>query len=390
MKLVDYILDKVFISLALKFKKNIVQNIGTGKESKKVLLYFKSDPFFSKRLRNKYVHTNNEEIVSMVKILNEFGYLVDVVDRDSSWEEILKLKDINYDLLISNCAGNSAKHHIEMSNQLSFKKRVVFAAGPEPIESNKLVAAQYKRFEDRNNLEFAPQRMVKGANFEDRFQNIDSIFYIGNEFGKSTYSKYDIPSHRIYPSTSFKINDNVDLSSKDPKHFVYFGGNGAICKGLDLVLETFDGLTDLKLDICAPNDDEKFWNFYKDVLKRNPNITYHGFVKIGGEKYNEITKSASYIIFPGSAEGCATSVTTCMRRGIIPVVTYQTGVDIGDFGHLIESTDVSYIEELVTSVSQTSKDELDIRIKKTIEESKKYTLVNFEKSFREALRSSNL
>lgn len=384
--LINFILDKVFISLALRFKKYIVTDIGPSSLEKNCLLYFKTDPFFSKRLRNKYIHTNNEEIFSMVKILNNQGYKVDLVDREAPWTDILKLSNKKYDLLISNCAGNSAKYHNQIIKNFDFRKKVAFAAGPEPVESNQLVQKRYVEFENRNKFHQPAQRLVKGDSLEARFEKIDAIFYIGNDFSKKTFARYNIPSFRIYPSTSNNISiSQCDIDLKNKKHFVYFGGDGVICKGLDLVLEAFDGLRDFELDICAPSVDLDFWNHYKPLLERNSQIRFHGFIEVGGQSFNDITKRAGFIFFPGSSEGCATSVVTCMRRGTIPVVTFETGIDLGDFGFLIDSVEINYLKELITKVSCIDNSDFQSRILKTIQESDKYTITSFEKSFHNAL-----
>ena len=41
------------------------------------------------------------------------------------------------------------------------------------------------------------------------------------------------------------------------KHFLWFGGGGAILKGLDLVVETFASLPHLQLSIIGPASYEK-------------------------------------------------------------------------------------------------------------------------------------
>ncbi len=105
-----------------------------------------------------------------------------------------------------------------------------------------------------------------------------------------------------------------------------------ICKGLDLVLEAFDGLTGVELHIGGPAGENEFWSFYAPLLKRNPHIFYHGFVVVGGALFNKITEDAAFAIFPGSAEGATTSVLTVMARGLVPFVTYETGIDSEDFG----------------------------------------------------------
>ena len=112
-------LDFFFIRLPLRFfKKNVVLNIKLtrNKTDKKVFLYYKTDPLFSKRLINSGIHSNNYEIILIIKELNRLGFSVDLVDREAKVEQIKKLLNKKYDLYIGNAAGNSAKFHTYIIN----------------------------------------------------------------------------------------------------------------------------------------------------------------------------------------------------------------------------------------------------------------------------------
>lgn len=357
--------------------------------TKRALLYYKADVFQKKELLTDFRHTNNSEIYQMAKILDQSGFEVDVVDRSAEWEDIQKLKSKRYDLFLSNAAGNSARYHQKFLNEFNLGKRIVFAAGPEPIRSNELVNAQHENFKKRSGVDCVVRRLVTGDHFAERFQGIDAIFYVGNDFSKSTYEKFGIPLFPIHPSSSprLKIEEN-EFDKKSPKHFIYVGGTGLICKGLDLVLETFDGLSNLSLDICGPADEKDFWDYYAPLMKRNPQIRFHGFVDVNGPLFHEITSRAAFYLFPSSAEGCATSVTTCMRRGVIPIINFEVGVDTEDFGYLIADRTIPALRKLVKDLSETPKEEIIRRTKKTFAASERYTQAGFTKSFTEALRSA--
>jgi hypothetical protein len=347
----------LFITIPIVFfKKNIVEDIGkklNKNYNKKALIYYKTDPLFSKKLINQYSHTNNAEIILMIGVLNKNGYLVDLIDRNATEQEIDKLiKKNKYQIFISNAAGNSAPLHTRIIEKLSKTINIFYAAGPEQYVSNKLVNLRHDNFDRRNNCTSIRRRLIKGSDFEKRLKKINAIIYFGNTFNESSYSKYNIPMFKIIPTTSPKINFNLDiLKKKNNKNFIYFAGDGLICKGLDLVLEAFDGLNDLKLDVFCTLNEYDFWDYYKPLLSRNQNITVHGFVDVDSELFNLITEKAAFNIFPSSAEACATSVLTCMRRAVIPIVNYEVGVDIFDFGINIESTEISDLKNLILKLS---------------------------------------
>ena len=380
--------------IPLRFiKKNVVKNINAYRHSngKRALVYFKTDPLFSRRLRAAYVHTNNAEIVSMIEIFNRLGFVVDLVDRDASWSEVEPLLANDYDVYLANAAGNSAPLHQQINARIKAKNRIFFAAGPEPEASNRLTVARHEAFVRRTGQACVQRRLVKGEHLTQRFEKIDAIFYVGNRFSEETYARYGLPSYRIYPSTAPQLGfDAAAIESKRSNSFMYFGGNGLICKGLDLVLEAFDGLLGVTLDICGPASEVDFWQHYKPLLERNPHIRFHGFVQAGGDRFLAITASAGFQVFPGSAEGCATSVVTCMRRGVIPVVTHETGVDLGDFGVVIQDASVGGVRSLVQTLRGMEATELRRRVVDTYIASMEYTPErfrhNFEAAFLKTLR----
>lgn len=383
------LLDLLFVRIPLRFfKKNVVAGMGAGRTEcpRRALVYFKTDPVFSRRLRDAYVHTNNAEIIAMVGIFNRLGFIVDLVDRDADWPEIAPLMVHDYDVYLANTAGNSAPLNMEINTRIKARYRIFFAAGPEPETSNRLVEARHAEFDRRHGAKCIRRRLVEGENLAHRFSGMDAIFYVGNGFSADTYSRCNLPAFRIYPSTSPKLQfDAAALVGKRSDHFMYFGGNGLICKGLDLVLEAFDGLEGVTLDVCGPASESDFWQHYKPLLARNPRIRFHGFVQAGGDKFSAITASAAFQVFPGSAEGCATSVVTCMRRGVIPVTTWETGVDGGDYGINIEAPSVEGIRALVTRLKDMPKQEMQRRVVDTYLASMEYTPERFARSFESAL-----
>ena len=212
---------------------------------------------------------------------------------------------------------------------------------------------------------------------------------MGNQFNKNSYEKFKLPLYKIFPSTNNSIIFNYkSIANRDPRKFVYFGGNGLICKGLDLVLEAFDGLRDVSLDICGPTDEKDFWNYYKPLLKRNSNINFHGFIDVKGKFFNYLMDRASFNIFPASAEASATSVLTCMRKGVIPVCTKEAGIDIDGFGFYLYQRDVEYIKNRILKLSKKKTSEIIKRSIDTYIASHAFTEERFKLSFEKALLNS--
>ncbi len=213
----------------------------------------------------------------------------------------------------------------------------------------------------------------------------DVIFSIGNGFSMGTYEKFGKPLFRINPSTSPSIQaDLSDLAMKDKKKYLYFGGNGNITKGLDLLIEAFQKTPDLELYICAPHEKD-FDEAYKDVLPHMRNVHWIGFIPVGGDTFNALTAECAFVILPSSSEGIATSVVNCMRKGLIPAVTFEAGIDTGDFGFMIPDIHIDALAQQLRSMSSISDEELRERIYTSYLASFEYTQDAFSKMFETAL-----
>jgi hypothetical protein len=277
--------------------------------------------------------------------------------------------------------------HADISREINAQCKIYYAAGPEPGYSNELVHRRHAEFDERTGITCVRRRILRDSNFDARLLGMDAIFYMGNEFSASTYRRVStIPMFRLLPSTSPLLAMDIGmLKMKSAKSFLYIGGNGLICKGLDLVLEAFDGLSHLTLDVCGPENETDFWGYYRPLMERNPQIKFHGFVDVTGPVFKNITSRAAFNIFPSCSEGCATSVVTAMRRGVVPVVTRESGVDVGAFGHELQNATVEGIRNAVMKLSETSQVDLKRRILDTYLESSRYSMEGFKESMLRAL-----
>ena len=251
------------------------------------MLYYKTEPLTIQSLSDKYTHTNNWEILEIIKILNELGYLVDILDRDIDINDLDKIEN-KYDIFIGLGAGDSGKYFGDIGEKLGKAIKIFYACGPEPEESNRLIVKRYKYFYQRNpekNLKL--RRIIGKVSVIKALKNTDIIFCIGNDFSINTYKKFEKPIFRINPSTSPKISTSInDLTKKNPKKFLYFGGNGNVVKGLDILIEVFKDLPELELFVCAPNEDD-FDEFYKETLNNSKNIHSIGFILVAEKKFNK-------------------------------------------------------------------------------------------------------
>jgi hypothetical protein len=355
--------------------------------SKYALLYYKTEPFVMPWKVHGYRHTNLWEIVQIVRILNRYGYAVDVVDRDAKY---FVPKDV-YDLFLGLGAGHSGKRFSQYAQRIPRATKILIAAGPEPKLSNKLVMEHYARFNRRHSCEVPAMRLTEGIDFESFARDTDYFMAIGEQhtFCPQSYIALVKPVLNYLPSTSPAIRFQPEwLETRSRRAFLCFAGDGFICKGVDVVVDAFAQMPDAEVYVCGPRSEPAFFEVLKGKLGASLNIRYEGFIKIGSPRFEELAAYCSYVVFPSSAEGCATSIATVLRTGLLPVVTKETGIDVGEFGFYIDGGKESLVEETMSACRKAieiSDAEYRQRVLDCLEDSSKYTQASFTDSFEKAI-----
>lgn len=353
----------------------------------RALLYYKTEEFFLRGMMSDLSHPNNWESFQMAKILNELGFVVDILDRTAEIDDVKKIKN-EYEIFIGLGVGDSGKYFADIAERVPRAVRILYAMGPEPDLSNEITKKRHDEFLERfPGNEIVYRRLIHDIDIDRFMKEAHAIMTCCNDWGIEGYKKFGKQIERVWLSSypGLQISEE-ETQEKDQKKFLYFGGNGNIMKGLPLVIEAFSRLPELELYIGAPQTEEDFNAIMKPMLDASPNIHFIGFMDVKGGVFEDISKEAGYVILPSSSEGCATSVTTCMRRGLIPIVTVETGVDVGDFGYMLKSIDMEYLLDTLRSISAADRSEFLRRVRATYEESAKYTQENFTKTFTSAVR----
>lgn len=366
----------------------IIEDIHNGQPtSKRAAMFFKTEPFYTDV--TQYVHTNNWEIIQSIKILNSKGYMVDLIDRGvSNWAPKHK-----YDLFLGLGVGNTGRHFARYSKLSQAPKSILLAMGPQPDISNKRVIERYSLFNNRTGLNAPPMRTVSevvGEKFKDIIKEADHIFSIGEKDTESykSYTGYSLPVHNFYPSTSPKvIFDPQWENTRKRNSFLCFAGNGFICKGVDMVLESFLKDPSKDLHICGPKSEAVFFQYYGEMIDRAPNIFYHGFIEPGGELFNKLSSVCSYVVFHSASEGCCTSVATAMRAGLVPIINSWTGVNIDGIGIQLEEDGdiIQTIGDETDKASLIGGTEYSTMVTNTLGKAQKFSQESFTQSYSEAL-----
>lgn len=337
-----------------------------------VLLSYIIDPFLLKKdapISN--AHHHDWLTFQIAQTFFELGYCVDVIHYTNS---IFIPKKI-YSFFVG--ARTNFQRIAELLNRNCIK--IVHLDMAHWVFNN---YSQYKR-----NLALQQRKGVtlKTAKLEEPNWAIEYADYAttnkGNQFNISTYCyaqkpifQIHLPTCAIYPWPEDKNYENCR------SHFLWFGSAGLIHKGLDLVLEAFAEMPDCHLTVCGPlrskdqlkddvllSEETDFENTYHKELYQSSNIQTIGWINVESPKFLNITSKCVGIIFPSCSEGGGASVITCMQAGLIPIVSYESNVDVDDFGVTLKDCSIEEIKNSIRMISSLSADELKLRARRAWE-----------------------
>jgi len=214
-------------------------------------------------------------------------------------------------------------------------------------------------------------------------EHADYATTTGNDFTVNTF-KY--ANKKIFKLPS-PCGIMLDWPEKDwdqcRQHFLWFSSSGFVHKGLDLALEAFREMPDCHLTVCAPlENDQDFLRAYNKELYETPNIRTVGWVDVDSSKFKDITITCGAMLHLSCSEGGAPSVKICMQAGLIPVVSYESGVDVDDFGFTLRDCSIDNIKNIIRHVSTLSQSELQKRAHLAWKTARyHYTRENFSKEY---------
>jgi hypothetical protein len=342
-----------------------------------VLLSYVIDPFLTPGRVLSNAHTNQWESLQIAKTFLDLDYSVDVI----SWHnyEFVPTKDyavfighrINFDRIAPRLDRRCIKiMHIATAHWLFH------------------MASQYQRhlaLQERKGVSLPIQRPLSPNR---AIEQADCATILGNEFTLSTYRYaakplYPVPISTVtlYPWPETKNFERCRT------RFLWFGSDGFVHKGLDLALEAFTEMPDCHLTICGPIDREPdFQRVYSRELYHTPNIETVGWVDVSSSKFLEVTNECIGLIYPSCSEGQCGAVVTCLHTGLIPIISYESGVDVEGFGFLLRHCQIDEIKASIRMVANLPAEELKRRARKAWEFARAHhTRDKFAEEYRRAI-----
>ena len=304
-------------------------------------------------------HTNYWECAEIARLFAIRGYDVDVIDAKNMHfvprKNYAACVDINTNLeRLSPLLGAVCKKVLH----ITFSYGVFQTAA----EKRRLEALFIRR--DIRLSSMRPEPVTQSPAYADHLEGF------GNTAVHRTYAQFNKPIFPIPISVAkeypFQEQKDWDASKK---HFLWFGGGGALLKGLDLMVEAFAALPEYVLHIVGPAAFESEFEtaFAQELSLPNiiryprPHLTIDGELLIGSKPFMTLMNQCSSIIYPSASEGTSGAVIQAMHASVIPIMTRETGIADDAPVTLLPAATIKNIQGMAHEIVQSSPEELAAR-----------------------------
>lgn len=318
---------------------------------RRALLVYMARPFRLPKHHPAFRHHQNlRQATQIAAVLDSFGYTVDAVDLgDRAFRPARP-----YDLLINHRVDYAGLEKALGPHTL----KLYLWSGMNHIVHNQNQQARVQYFTQRKG--HSPTDLIWDREDMPYLKIADALVGFGNEFTRASWrSVFSGPAYAFgnYSLEVPQITDRDQAAARN--HFLFFGSRQQVGKGLDLLLDVFPKLPHLHLHICGRYKEEQdFCACYAQELFHTPNIHTYGFVDIGGRTFRDIVSRCGFVIHPSCSEGSPGSVINAMATGLIPIVSREAGLDVGESGFTLPDYRIGTIAELVKLVSALPADQL--------------------------------
>jgi glycosyltransferase involved in cell wall biosynthesis len=308
-----------------------------------VLLSYRIEPFCVKPGQSlPHDHTWHWEVRQIAQTFLDLGYSVDVIQFHN--HKFIPKKKYAFFIDIRDRLESLSP----FINQDCVK--IFHADIANMIFRNAAECTRLLQLQQRKGITLRPQRYeVPNLGIE----YADCATVLGNDFTESTYKYANKPMYRIPISAPavYPWSEDKDFEVVR-KHFLWLGSGALVLKGLDLVLDAFAEMSDFHLTVCGPIQDDKAFEqaFYKELYE-TPNIHTYGWIDVTSPDFLELTKKCLGLVYPSGCEGQSGAVITCLHSGLIPIISYETGVDVHDFGVILKICSIEEIKATVRRIS---------------------------------------
>jgi hypothetical protein len=300
-------------------------------------------------------HTHFAESLAIADVLLDMGFAVDVIDYRNSGFVPQKEYALFY----------SARSHMDtIAERLNAScTKIVHLDTAHWLFNN---TSAYNRMLELQKRKGVTTNSIKWVAPNWAIECADYATVLGNSFTLETYQFAQKPMFRLYvPAiTTYPYPETKNFEACR-NHFLWLGSEGLVHKGLDLVLEAFMQMPDMHLTVAGPIEtDPQFCKAYQNELFQQQNIKTVGWIDVTSQAFLDLTNRCVALVYPSASEGQAGAVVTCLHTGLLPIVSYQSGIDVEDFGLLLKDCSVGAIKEAIVATAGRPSSELNIMSRK--------------------------
>ena len=372
---------------AKKYNKPIYFQSSNNNKGKALLSYI-IEPFRAGSQEQALnTHANYWATWEIVRILNEMGYDVDVIEASN----IQFIPQSNYSLVIGtlDCLDRFAPYLKNETIKIFYALGVYVDLRNGPGGE----LGRIQALENRRNCYYTPKRLFRDPEMIRRSVDVaDTVIISG---GKTTIESFPPKVRAKSIVCTIPVEDNTLYKKRDEdlipqeREFVWFFGYGQVHKGLDLVIEVFIKLQGMTLNIIGAMEQD-FYLAYEYELNELENIHFHGFLNTKGEHFKKIMDRSFCFIAPSVNEGISPACISMMKTGLFPIISKGTGIDLPEgLGLTLEHDTINCIHRSIETVYSFSDEALSKQISKLRQFSmNQYSAVAFTHQFTRAVKKA--
>ena len=300
----------------------------------KILLSYSYYHFDPTKPLSKQVDRNSFSGImarTLYKILSEFG--------DVTYTDAYRYKEQighNFDLLVGVA---SHFHDILKANNLNVKKSIYMAVNMHPLERNRIIRTAIKELA-LPEAAIHERDIVDPDPYMQTIEMADFILTVGGINNYNSYIKHGVQMSKIKTYNIGLIEaPKTSIPTTSKKNYLYLASEIGLRKGFDLLYEMMTNERvadrDFHLDIIGtPSNKYYEQKVAKLKSKLGSKLTVHGWISSSSDKYEKVLRSNDFLLFPSLEEGQAGTVIDAIARGLVPIVSLNSGLDFAPLGYL--------------------------------------------------------
>lgn len=336
---------------------------------------------FSEIIHAAYAHINQ-----IIHTFIEMGYCIDVCFANDV-QQYNRLSKKKYDIVFG--FGDAFKQACK-DNTRALKISFIMENHPDAVAAKYQERLDY--FHKRHpNISTKTSFPRTGYFDTEQFRFSDVGILMSSRYNALNFKEFSNKGLYLINSNSifnkeflFERNINTQCIASSRNNFLWFGSNGLIHKGLDIVIDAFKQMPELTLNCYGIG---KFEYALFDKIKA-PNILNCHRVNVSSSAFiSSVVMRHNFMILDSCSEGMSTAVSTCMAHGIIPIISKECGFNEASCIIQLEDNSVNGVIEAIRHTFEMTDDMILAMREECYNYARRnFSLECFDKQFKKELK----